>query len=76
MSLAHAHTVTALLVRALGDAGVSTDVEVTIRATGITIAPTPLADDLAWRIALVTVEDLLDGQRVADFRGRRMRAGA
>lgn len=69
-SLAHAHTVTALLVRALGDAGVSTDVEVRFSVHGVVIEPAPQADDLAWRIALVTVEDLLDGQRVADVRGR------
>jgi hypothetical protein len=70
MSLAHAHTVTALLVRALGDAGVSADVEVRFSTTGVVIEPAPQADDLAWRIALVTVEDLLDGHRVADVRGR------
>lgn len=70
MSLAHVHTVAALIVRALADAGVSTDVELRLSVHGVTVEPTPLADDLAWRIALVTVEDLLDGTRVADFRGR------
>ena len=70
MSLASTLAVVESIVRALGDAGVSQDVEVRIATTGVVIEPAPQADDLAWRIALVTVEDLLDGQRVADFRGR------
>ena len=70
MSLASVGTVVDTIVRALGDAGVSGDVEIRIAATGVVIEPTPNADDLAWRIALVSVEDLLDGHRVADFRGR------
>lgn len=74
MSLASVDTVVNQLVRALGDAGVSGDVEVRFSAAGgVHVTPTPTADDLAWRIARVVVADLTNAVGIVDFAGRAVR---
>jgi hypothetical protein len=61
MSLASVHTAAALVVRALGDAGVSGDVRVTLDADGIRIQPSRTATTTAWVMAVNVIAEVTDG---------------
>lgn len=52
MSLAAVHTAAALIVRALGDAGLSAEVALTIDTTGIVVRPKPGIDTVDWTDAV------------------------
>lgn len=60
-SLAAVHTAAAIVVRALGDAGVSMDVRVTFDHTGIVIRPHDETDTRVWTIAVEAVAAVTDG---------------
>lgn len=54
-SLAAVHTAAALVVRALGDAGVSSDVTLTFDATGIVVRPGRHCSTVDWATAVNAV---------------------
>lgn len=51
-SLAAVHTAAALIVRALGDAGLSAEVALTIDTTGIVVRPKPGIETRDWVMAV------------------------
>ena len=61
MSLASVHTAAAIVVRALGDAGVSTDVALELDNDGIRIRPSRTCTTTAWVMAVNVVAELTDG---------------
>lgn len=62
MSLASVHTAATMVVRALGDAGVSDAVTVTVGARcGVLVHPAPDVDTRDWVMAVNVIADLTDG---------------
>ena len=62
MSLAAVHTASALVVRALGDAGVSDAATVTVGARcGVLVHPAPGVDTRDWVMAVNVIAELTDG---------------
>lgn len=60
-SLAAVHTAAAIVVRALGDAGVSAEVTVTFDTNGIVVAPKPRIDTVDWQTVVLVLADLTHG---------------
>jgi hypothetical protein len=58
MSLAAVYTAAALVVRALGNAGVSADVRIELDADGIKVYPARNATTVAWAMAVNAVAEV------------------